>query len=145
MHPALNGRDVTAPTLANFGTLDMVEALHWTQRNIAQFGGDPNNVTIFGESAGGRNVFSLLASPLTEGLFHRAIAQSGHVRSLTLAEAHNERRQFPMVDRGSWEVVQALGFDDDNVDADELRAVSTADVDHGILRPGRRPHPTCGH
>ena len=128
VHPALNGRDVTAPTLANFGTLDMVEALHWTQRNIAQFGGDPDNVTIFGESAGGRNVFSLLASPLTEGLFHRAIAQSGHVRSLTLAEAHNEGRQFPMVDRGSWEVVQALGFDDESVDADRLRAVSTADV-----------------
>ena len=128
VHPSLNGRDVTAPTLANFGTLDMVEALHWTQRNIAQFGGDPDNVTIFGESAGGRNVFSLLASPLTEGLFHRAIAQSGHVRSLTLAEAHNKGRQFPMVDRGSWEVVQALGFDDENADADGLRAVSTADL-----------------
>lgn len=128
VHPSLNGRDLAAPTLANFGTLDMVEALHWTRRNIAQFGGDPANVTIFGESAGGRNVFSLLASPLTEGLFHRAIAQSGHVRSLTLAEAHNEGRQFPMVDRGSWEVVQALGFDSENVDADGLRAVSTADL-----------------
>ena len=75
------------PKLANFGTLDMVEALRWTQRNITLFGGDRDNVTIFGESAGGRNVFSLLASPASEGLFHRAIAQSGHVRSLTASEA----------------------------------------------------------
>ena len=79
VHPALNGADLKTAPLANFGTLDMVEALRWTQRNITLFGGDRDNVTIFGESAGGRNVFSLLASPASEGLFHRAIAQSGIV------------------------------------------------------------------
>lgn len=61
----------------NFGTLDMIRALEWTRDNIAAFGGDAGNVTIFGESAGGRNVVTLLLSPLAEGLFHRAIVQSG--------------------------------------------------------------------
>ena len=123
VHPALNGPDLNASPLANFGTLDMVEALRWTQLNITSFGGDRDNVTIFGESAGGRNVFSLLASPVTEGLFHRAIAQSGHVRSLTVAEAHNAEREFPMVDRGSWEVVRALDLNNASVDAAALRAI----------------------
>ena len=99
VHPALNGADLRTSPLANFGTLDMVEALRWIQRNITLFGGDRENVTIFGESAGGRNVFSLLASPASDGLFHRAIAQSGHVRSLTAGEAHNAEREYPMVDR----------------------------------------------
>ena len=53
VHPALNGADLKTAPLANFGTLDMVEALRWTQRNITLFGGDRDNVTIFGESAGG--------------------------------------------------------------------------------------------
>jgi para-nitrobenzyl esterase len=128
VHPALNGADLKTSPLANFGTLDMVEALRWTQRNITLFGGDRDNVTIFGESAGGRNVFSLLASPVSEGLFHRAIAQSGHVRSLTASEAHNAEREFPMVDRGSWEVVQELGLTNARVDADTLRAVSMDDL-----------------
>ena len=128
VHPALNGADLNTSPLANFGTLDMVEALRWTQRNITSFGGDRDNVTIFGESAGGRNVFSLLASPVAEGLFHRAIAQSGHVRSLTAAEAHNGEREFPMVDRGSWEVVRELGLDNASVDAEALRAVAMDDL-----------------
>jgi para-nitrobenzyl esterase len=128
VHPALNGADLKTSPLANFGTLDMVEALRWTQRNIALFGGDRDNVTIFGESAGGRNVFSLLASPVSKGLFHRAIAQSGHVRSLTASEAYNAEREFSMVDRGSWEVVRELGLSNASVDAETLRAVSTDDL-----------------
>jgi len=128
VHPALNGADLRTSPLANFGTLDMVEALRWIQRNITLFGGDRGNVTIFGESAGGRNVFSLLASPASDGLFHRAIAQSGHVRSLTAGEAHNAEREYPMVDRGSWEVVQELGFSNAAVDAEALRAVPMYDL-----------------
>lgn len=77
-HPALVD-DTTAPTDAsgNFGTLDIVAALGWVKHNIGAFGGDPGNVTIFGESAGGFNVLSMMASPLANGLFHRAISQSG--------------------------------------------------------------------
>ena len=125
-HSALNGRNLDAPALANFGTLDIIEALRWTQRNISGFGGDVGNVTLFGESAGGRNVFSLLASPMTDGLFHRAIAQSGHVRSVTRAQAYNAQRQYPRVSRGSWEVVEALGLDNDTVSAETLRGVSAS-------------------
>jgi para-nitrobenzyl esterase len=66
----------------NFGTLDQILALQWVQENIAAFGGDPDRVTIFGESAGGRNVLALLLSPLAKDLFHRAIAQSGSARDL---------------------------------------------------------------
>lgn len=61
----------------NFGTLDLIRALLWVRENISAFGGDPGNVTIFGESAGGQNVYSLLVSPAAAGLFHRAIVQSG--------------------------------------------------------------------
>ncbi len=72
----------------NFGTLDIIAGLKWVQNNIEQFGGDPSNVTIFGESAGGKNVFSMLASPLAAGLFHKAISQSGSADTtlLSLAE-----------------------------------------------------------
>ena len=81
--------DTPADRSGNFGTLDLIAALGWVQRNIASFGGDPGNVTIFGESAGGLNVYSLLASPLAAGLFHRAIAQSPLVASHSMAQARN--------------------------------------------------------
>jgi len=69
------------------GMLDLVAALQWVQRNIEQFGGDPDNVMIFGESGGGRKVGTLLAMPAAKGLFHRAVIQSGPTIRLASAEA----------------------------------------------------------
>ena len=75
-HPALT-KENTDGLLGNFGLMDQIEALRWVKRNIAQFGGDAGNVTIFGESAGGVSVQALMASPEANGLFHRAISESG--------------------------------------------------------------------
>lgn len=81
----------------NYGQMDLVAALEWVQDNIREFGGDPDNVTIFGESGGGRKVLSLMASPKAAGLFHKAISQSGTLypdtRSLEDAEAIGEQLQ----------------------------------------------------
>lgn len=88
----LNLNEITRgriPAIGNEGLLDQVLALEWVRDNISRFGGDPNNVTIFGESAGAMSIGTLLAMPRSRGLFHRAILQSGaahHVNSLERAE-----------------------------------------------------------
>ncbi|MCQ2111017.1 MAG: carboxylesterase family protein [Bacteroidaceae bacterium] len=75
-HPELSAEDPEHAT-GNWGTLDQIEALRWVKRNIAQFGGDPDNVMLFGQSAGGRSVKFLSASPLTKGLYNKAVIMSG--------------------------------------------------------------------
>ncbi len=88
--PALRGAGTTPlDQSGNFGTLDLIRALRWVQENIAAFGGDPGKVTIFGESAGGTNVFTLLLSPEAHGLFQRAIVESGGVSLSRVAEAEH--------------------------------------------------------
>ncbi len=75
-HPALT-REAGAQPTGNFGLMDQIAALEWVQRNIAAFGGDPKNVTVFGTSAGGANTLALLATPRARPLFKKAIVQSG--------------------------------------------------------------------
>lgn len=75
-HPALSADDPRGVS-GNYGLLDQVAALAWVHENIEVFGGDPNNVTIFGESAGAQSVTEIMATPLSAGLFHKAILQSG--------------------------------------------------------------------
>ena len=81
-HAALRGEGTSAADRSgNYGTLDMIQALRWVRENISAFGGDPDNVTLFGESAGGTNVFTLMLSTQAQGLFHRAVVQSGGMTS----------------------------------------------------------------
>ena len=89
-HPALRqGNSTLEDASGNFGTLDNIMALKWIKENIGNFGGDANNVTIFGESAGGHNVAALYASPLATDLFHKAIVQSGIVSHSLINEAES--------------------------------------------------------
>lgn len=71
----------------NYGLLDIMAALRWVQNNGAAFGGDEDNITVFGESAGGMDIWAMLLSPLAEGLFHKAIIQSGYPQRITRPHA----------------------------------------------------------
>lgn len=81
-HPALTSKGTREDKSGNFGTLDMIKALEWVQKNIRAFGGNPKNVTVAGESAGGSDVLNLMLSPLAKGLFHKAIVQSSGVNNI---------------------------------------------------------------
>lgn len=113
-HPELT-KESAHHASGNYGTLDLIAALRWVHDNIEKFGGDPNNVTIFGQSAGAFNASSLMASPLAKGLFHKVIAQSGFMAALggaTLAQAEGEgleaAKQFGASETGAIEQMRAM-------------------------------------
>lgn len=130
-HPALDEDPAAPGQLANFALTDMIEALRWIERDIAAFGGDPERVTIFGESAGGANVAALLASPLAAGLFDRAILQSGSIESAPLDQASGAapgaaNAAIPAAER----------FAGEDADAAALRAASLEDIFKAYGEPG---------
>lgn len=121
-HPALStesGRGASG----NYGTLDLISSLRWVKENIAAFGGNPDNILIFGESGGGTKTLSLLTSPLAKGLFHKAIVESGSAlisteRVTTLERGH----------AGGKRISTKLGLDKAENELAALRAAKWEDI-----------------
>ena len=107
-HPSIQDFQSGLDKTSNFGTLDIIAALKWVQNNIILFGGDPTNVTIFGESAGGHNVLSLMSSTLAQGLFHKAISQSGYTTTYSKKDAYKPSKKSSISKHSSWNVVNKI-------------------------------------
>jgi para-nitrobenzyl esterase len=107
-HPSIQSLQEGDDKSSNFGTLDIIAALKWVQSNISLFGGNPDNITIFGESAGGHNVLSLIASKKAKGLFHKAISQSGYTTSIPLDKAYKQDKFSATSNHTSWKIVNKI-------------------------------------
>ena len=132
-HPGLT-KESPHHASGNYGLVDQIQALRWVQENIAKFGGNPANVTIFGESAGAGDVNALIASPLTKGLFVRVIAQSGPIGAQT-ALADAEKRDVDFAAK--------LGFTGDEALA-KLRAIPDTELMGKLGQGGGMPGPGNG-
>jgi para-nitrobenzyl esterase len=133
-HPELSAESPEGIS-GNYGLLDQIQALHWIRRNIAAFGGDPRNVTIFGESAGALSTEYLLASPRARGLFDRAIVQSGYL--FTMPELRSRRgEEYPAEDIGAWLAGQLKAPNLAALRAMDARALATASAATGYVPYG---------
>ncbi|MEM8734961.1 MAG: carboxylesterase/lipase family protein [Planctomycetota bacterium] len=126
-HPDLSAESEHSAS-GNYAILDQIKALEWVQKNIAKFGGDPNRVTIFGESAGGTSVYLLTATPLSKGLFHGAILQSPWLDPVIFRDLKQESPTGPAAEVDGEEQTRKLfGEDEENILA-KLRALPAEDV-----------------
>lgn len=134
-HPALS-RESEQRTSGNYGLMDQIEALRWVRQNIAAFGGDPNNVTIFGQSAGGGSVFCLLMAPSARGLFQRAIPMSAP--RLDFCRLKESRYGYPSAESLGVDYAKKLGIDDGPDAASALRSKSVKELVDAVpmLNPG---------
>ncbi|HWW58276.1 MAG TPA: carboxylesterase family protein [Sphingopyxis sp.] len=131
-HPGLSAESPDGVS-GNYGLLDQIAALEWVKANIGAFGGDANNVTIAGESAGALSVMYLMASPKARGLFHKAIAQSAYMISTpSLKEA---RHGEPAAEASGEKVAATLGA----ADIAALRALDPVALTDGAARAGYFP------
>jgi para-nitrobenzyl esterase len=125
-HPALTAESLHQSS-GNYALLDQIAALDWVRRNIAKFGGDPNNVTLFGQSSGAEYAGCLMASPLAHGLFHRAIMQSGSPTDL-YPSVHHPGGEVGSAEKSGLDLAHKLGAGDGPEAIKKLRTASTDDV-----------------
>ncbi len=134
-HPALTAADADHGLLGNYGYMDQIAAMKWVQRNIAAFGGDPAQVTVFGESAGGGSVHMLLTSPEATGLFARAIIQSGGGRGNLMGarQLHDDQANLPSSETLGLNFARKNGITGTDAAAlAALRALPAATVTDGL-------------
>lgn len=133
--PALSKEEAGQP-LNNYAYMDQIAALQWVKRNIRAFGGNPNDVTIFGESAGGGSVLALLTSPMTKGLFEKAIVESGGGRDALLGVRYLNKTSpqgLPSAEAIGVNFAKAMGIDGTGAEAlAKLRALPAEKIVDGL-------------
>lgn len=134
-HPELS-EESPDKVSGNYGLLDQIEALRWIERNIASFGGDPDNVTIAGESAGGLSVMHLMAAPDARGLFDKAVMQSAYM----ISEPHlrEVRNGHPSAESEGLRIAEAVGVDE----LSQLRSMDASELTKRAAAIGFRTYPT---